>query len=97
MPLPSAEYARSKMPTKDQIESEKKKLIEIQEANARKEIEDAYTEGSDHIVVDGAVPETVKAEMRALGWKIEAGHFLGYDSGNVSGVKFKTIFSLPKE
>jgi hypothetical protein len=68
MPLPSAEYARSKLPKKEKSDAnaEKKKA----EDEARKAIECAYKEGMDKFTVFVYVPESVLDEMNALGWNV---------------------------
>lgn len=99
--LPTAEYARSKMPTKEQIKAEKKKEMEAEEAKARKQIKLAYKEGSDRIEVDVVVSDRVQDEMRALGWSVDITDVFNpptdrrYYTGSYVGRR--TIFYLPKE
>lgn len=76
--LPSAEYARSKMPTAEEIRAAEQKLealererIQKLEEHARFMIRSAYKKGKDSFVVyNTCIPDSVQDEMRKLGWEV---------------------------
>lgn len=93
--LPSADYARSKIPKvpvkeiDDLVERERMKIIE---EHARKKICETYVEGNDRFTVFVEVPESVKQEMCALGWVVNRHVHMHRSSGAMS---YECVFSLP--
>ena len=69
MPLPSAEYARSKLPSKEETDAKIAAEEKKEEDEAREAIERAYKEGMNKFIVTSVrMPKSVINEMIALGW-----------------------------
>ncbi len=94
--LPTATYARSKVPSKELIEDMKRKERDAVYESAREKIIAAYKEGSTRIELDLIVPKAVRDEMVSVGWKVRYGDFVC----TVNPYKMfeqKTIFYLQAE